>query len=396
MYSVPNVYLETAASHGRMAFDPQDNVFLLAGPVKMHPRVLQAMAVPAINHRGGEFKEVNRELHTLLKYLFQTQGEVALISGSGTAGLESAVSSLLHRSDKVLNLVNGKFSERFSELCAIHTEGQKVLEFPWGRPVDPQAVAAELETGGYAAVTVCHNETSTGVTNPLQEIATLCRKHDALLIADGITSVGGLELHMDEWGVDAVVMGSQKCLAAPAGLAGVAVSRRAYERLHSHHAYYLNLKEHIDALRDDQDTPFTPAIPLFLAFREALRMLKEEGIERRLARTAKLAGACRAAAKAIDLDLFADERWASNTVTAIRYPPNVDDGKFRKILREDHRVVVSGGQGAIKGKVFRIGHMGICSFQDLVAGWVGVEATMAAMGHLFPRGAAAAEVAKAM
>jgi len=377
-----------------MPFDPRDNVFLLAGPVKMHPRVLEAMAVPAINHRGGEFKEVNRELHTLLKYVFQTQGDVALISGSGTAGLESVVSSLLHRSDKVLNLVNGKFSERFSDLCAIHTAEPKVLNSPWGRAVDPQAVAAELEAGKYAAVTVCHNETSTGVTNPLKEIAAVCRKHDALVIADGITSVAGVELKMDEWGVDAVVLGSQKCVAAPAGLAGVAVSKRAYERLHSNHAYYLNLKKHIDMLRDEQDTPYTPAIPLFLAFREACRMLKEEGIERRLARTAKLAEACRAAAKAVDLDLYADERAASNTVTAISYPPNVDDSKFRKVLRDDFRVIVSGGQGAIKGKVFRIGHMGICSFQDLVAGWLGIEGTLAAFGHAFERGSAVAEVAR--
>ena len=376
-----------------MPFDPQDNVFLLAGPVKIHPRVLQAMTHPAINHRGGEFKEINRELRTLTQYLFQTEGDVALLSGAGTAGLESVVSSLLHRTDRVLNLVNGKFSERMHELCQIHTTDPKALGFEWGRAIDPQAVAAELDAADYTAVTVCHNETSTGVTNPLQELAAVCRKKDALLIVDGITSVGGLPVRMD-WGLDAVVTGSQKCVAAPAGLAAVAVSSRAYERLHSHHAYYLDLKKHIDAWRDKGDTPFTPAIPLFLAFREALRLLKEEGLETRLRRTAQLGEACRAAAKAVDVELFADERVASNTVTAMRYPPNVPDEKFRAVLREEHRTIVSGGQDAIKGKVFRIGHMGICSFGDLAAGWTGIEATLAGFGHRFARGAAVAEVSR--
>jgi len=376
-----------------MPFDAQDNVFLLAGPVKIHPRALQAMAQPAINHRGGEFKEINRELHGLLQHLFQWDGDVALLSGAGTAGLESVVSSLLRPADRVLSLVNGKFSERTHELSALHSKEAKALTFPWGRAVDPQAVAAELETAKYAAVTVCHNETSTGVTNPLKEIAAVCRKHDALVLVDGITSVGGIEVRMD-WGLDAVVTGSQKCIAAPAGLAAVAVSKRAYERLHSERAFYLDLKKHIDALRDKQDTPFTPAIPLFLALREALRMLKAEGLEARLRRTARLGEACRAAARAIDLDLFADERFASNTVSAIRYPANVPDDKFRAVLREEHRTVVSGGQDAIKGKVFRIGHMGICSFQDLAAGWTGIEATLAGFGHAFARGAAVAEIAK--
>jgi aspartate aminotransferase-like enzyme len=376
-----------------MPFDAQDNVFLLAGPVKIHPRVLQAMTHPSINHRGGEFKAVVRELRELLQYAFQTSGEVAILSGAGTAGLESAVSSILHRSDKVLNLVNGKFSERVAELCAIHTTEPKALRFDWGRAVDPQAVAAELDAAPYTAVTVCHNETSTGVTNPLREIAAACRKKDVLLLADGITSVAGLETRM-EWGVDALVTGSQKCLAAPAGVAAVAVSARAYERLHPNQAYYLDLKRHIDAMRDKGETPFTPAIPLFFALREALRMLKEEGLETRLQRTARLAEACRAAAAAIDIDLFPDARHASNTVTALRYPPNVPDEKFRTVLREDHRTIVSGGQDAIKGKVFRLGHMGLCSFADIAAGWTGIEATLAGFGHAFPRGAAVAEIAR--
>ena len=374
--------------------DLEDNIFMLAGPVKMHPRVLRAMSSPAINHRSAEFKAVNAELRENLKYMFQTtSGQVALISGSGTAVLESFVSSLLHRKDKVLNLVNGKFSERFNDLCKVFAEPTP-LTFEWGKAVDPEKVAAELEKGEYKAVTLCHNETSTGVTNPAKVIAALAKKHDCLFILDGITAVAGIEVKPDEWGVDAVVMGSQKCIAAPAGLAGVMVSQRAYEELHGEQSCYLNLREHIDALRDEDDTPWTPAIPLFLALREALRILKEETIETRIARTAMLAKASRAAVDAMGLQLFPERKCASNTLTAIRYPQGIDDGKFRKELRESHRVVTAGGQGSVKGKIFRIGHMGICSIGDLLAAYTAVEAAMSKFGVSMPRGAAAKAISE--
>jgi len=368
--------------------DLEDNIFMLAGPVKMHPRVLKAMSVPAMNHRSAEFKAVNAEIREGLKYMFQTtQGQVALISGSGTAGLESVVSSLLHKNDKVLNLVNGKFSERFNDLCKVFASPTPI-NFEWGKAVDPQRVAEELEKGQYRAITLCHNETSTGVTNPAKEIAALAKKHDCLFILDAITAVAGIEVKPDNWGVDAVVMGSQKCIAAPAGLAGVMVSQRAYEQLHGEQSCYLNLKDHIDALRDEDDTPWTPAIPLFLAFREALRILKEETIEGRIARTAKLATASRAAVDAMGLQLFPERKAASNTLTAIRYPAGVDDGKFRKEMRESFRVVTAGGQGSVKGKIFRIGHMGICPMSDLLATYAAVEATMSKFGIKVPRGSA--------
>ena len=374
-------------------YDAEDTVFMLPGPVKMHPRVLRAMSAPALNHRGPEFKEILTELRDLVQYMFGTKGDVAILSGSGTAGLESAVSGLLRKQDKVLNLVNGKFSERFNDLCSVFATPTP-LTFEWGKAVDPQRVAAALEAdSSYKAVTVCWNETSTGLTNPIAEIGKTVRKHDKLLLVDGITAVGGLESHFDEWGIDALVMGSQKCIAAPAGLAAVALSKRATESLHSETSFYTNLKAHVEGLAK-QDTPYTPAVPLFLALREALRLLKEEGLENRIARTRKLAEAARAAYSAIDVDLFPDPRFASNTVTATTYPPGVEDAKFRKILREQYRVILAGGQSQLKGKIFRIGHMGICSFPDLAACFTGVEGTLAAMGHKFERGAAVAEVAR--
>jgi len=370
--------------------DVEDTVFLLPGPVKMHPRVLRAMGMPAINHRSAAFQEVIAEIRELTKYLFQTSGKVAVLSGSGTAGLDASVSGLLHREDKVLCLVNGKFSERFLELCSVYAKPTP-LQFEWGTPVDPQRVAAALESGGFKAVTVCHNETSTGLTNPIREIAAVARKHDALMIVDGITSVGGIDVRL-EWGIDALVMGSQKCIAAPAGLSAVAVSERGYNALHGESSFYTNLKAHLDAL-EKNDTPYTPAVPLFFAFREALRLLKEEGLEIRLKRTAMLGEATRAAVDAIDLEMLPQKGFESNTVSAMKYPAGFDDKKFRKTLEEEHRTVVQGGQGHLKGKIFRIGHMGIVSLADVVAGFVGIEATLAKLGHKFDRGAGLAALA---
>lgn len=241
-------------------------------------------------------------------------------------------------------------------------------------------------------MTLCWNETSTGLTNPIESIAKVVRKHDAFLIVDGITAVGGLENHMEAWGIDALVVGSQKCIAAPAGLSAVALSSRAYDSLHSETTFYTNLKAHVDAL-EKQDTPYTPAVPLFLAFREALRILKEEGLDRRIARTRRLADATRAAVASLGLGLFPERAFASNTVTAIRYPQGVDDAAFRKVLREEHRTTVAGGQDRLKGKIFRIGHMGICSFADLEAGFSAIEAVLAGMGHPTRRGAATDAIA---
>lgn len=361
-----------------MARAPRET-FLLPGPVTMHHRVLEAMARPAMNHRGPEFKEILSDVRGLTQYLFGTRREVAVLSGSGTAGLEAAVTGLVRKGDRVLNLVNGKFSERFHDLCQVFAS-PTALTFEWGTAVRPERVAEALDADEYRAVTLCWNETSTGLTNPIADIAKVVKAHDALFLVDGITAVGGLENRMEVWGVDALVVGSQKCLAAPAGLSAVALSKTAYESLHSDTSFYTNLKAHVDALAK-QDTPYTPAVPLFLAFREALLLLKEEGLENRIARTTRLAEAARSAADVLGLELFPDRRFASNTVTAMKYPARIEDATFRKVLRESYRTTVAGGQAQLKGKIFRIGHMGICSLEDIEEGFRSIAATLADMGR---------------
>jgi aspartate aminotransferase-like enzyme len=371
--------------------DVEDVVFLLAGPTKIHPRVLRAMAVPSMAHRGPEFKAINLELRELLQYVFQTKGDVALLSGSGTAGQEASIAGLLGPGDRVLSVTNGKFGERLYEMASLHAKASAV-EFPWGKHAVVECVRAALDAGQYTALTLCHNETSTALTNPLREIVAEAKKGGLLTIVDGITSVGGLEVRL-EWGIDALILGSQKCIAAPAGLAAVALSPEGSERLHDGGAFYLNLKEHVAKLKEG-DTPFTPAVPLFLAMLEALRMLREEGLENRIRRTHRLAEACRAAADAVGLRLYAEREFASDTVSGWWYPPGIDDVKFRKELKEVHRVILSGAQEEIKGTVFRIGHFGIVSFGDLLAAWGAIEATLDRMGYKFERGAAVEAVAQ--
>lgn len=357
---------------------------MLAGPVKIDPRVLAVMASPSLGHRTRRFQAVLSETRALLQYAFATDGPVAALSGSGTAGLEAMLAGVLTREDRVLCVSNGKFGERVSEIAARYAQADR-LAFPWGSAPNLEAVREALEEGEYDALAVCHNETSTGLTNPAEAFGRLAQEAGLLYLVDAITSVAGLPVDMQGWGIDALVLGSQKCLAAPAGLSAVALSPRGYGRLHEANGYYLNLKAHVDRL-EAGSTPFTPAIHLFLAFLEALRMLREEGLEARLDRTARLGAATRAAGETLGLPLLPDPAYASNTVSSFRYPEGVDDA-LRERLREEHRVLVAGGQGPLKGRIFRIGHMGVCTFSDLRTTFEALETVLIDLGHPLTPGA---------
>jgi aspartate aminotransferase-like enzyme len=358
---------------------PKDTIFMLAGPVKMHPRVLQAMTAPYVAHRGAEFTRVIGEIRDLSKYLFQTENRVCVLSGSGTAGLDSAISNLFRREDRVLNLANGKFGERFHEISEAYASSG-LIEADWGKSFDLNEIEKTLDDGDFKAITICHNETSTGMTNQLEDVARIARDRGLLVIADAITSAGGLPFKTDEWGIDLAIVGSQKALAAPAGLAILQLSERAYETLSEDVPYYLNLKKHVDKIEQKSQTPWTPAIPLFLALRESLVLLKEEGLENRISRIEEMAKAARAAVESLGLELFPDPAFASNTVTAIRYPPGIDDMTFRNTLREKYGVVVAGAQAHVKGKIFRIGTMGVCTMTDLLCTFSAIESLLREMG----------------
>jgi aspartate aminotransferase-like enzyme len=369
--------------------DIEDTLLMIPGPVKVAPRVLRAMSRPMISHRSGEFGAIYNDCRGLLKEFFETKNEVVVMTGSGTVGMDAAVGSIIGREDKIVTISNGKFGERFTEIGERYGRAIPV-KFEWGTPFDLDKVKAALDEGA-KAVAMVHNETSIGLTNPAKEVSRLARKHDAIFIVDGISSIGGNEFLTDTWEIDIAITGSQKALAVPPGLAMVSVSPRAEDRFQAKSAsYYADLKAHLKSARKSPaQTPYTPAVPLFYALQEALHMAVEEGFAARRARTANQAEAVRSAAKALDIELFPqvnEQSHYSNTVTAMKMPEGVTDDKLRGGMKKQG-VVVSGGQEQLKGKIFRIGTMGVCSTPDILRTIQTLELVLAKEGRLAERGA---------
>ena len=363
-----------------MTFDPETTTFLIAGPVRIHPRVLRAMSMPSLNHRGDYFHGIVREIRELLPVLFGAKGHQLILSGSGTAGLEAVYAGLVPKDGRTLVLTNGNFGDRTNEIVRRYAKEVTTLAAPWGQPIPLEAAKTELAKGDVRAVCVVHNETSVGLANDLAALAPAVKASGALFLVYGISAVAGIPIAIDAWGIDAVVAGSQKGLAAPAGLAIIHLSDRAVAALHPG-TFYLDLAAHLKAL-EKNDTPWTPAVPLFLALREALLLLNEEGLDHRLARTHRLAEATRAAVDALGLELFPERAYASDTVTAIKNPPGLGDPELRKVLEREYNVLVQGGQGSLVGKIFRIGHMGIADWPDLLVTFAALERILGKAGRV--------------
>jgi aspartate aminotransferase-like enzyme len=349
-------------------------LLMLPGPVPMPERVRYAMMRQAINHRSPEFGAVYADCVRVLKTAFGTTNDLFVISGSGTAGMEAAIANV-GKDKHIACITNGKFGERLLKISQRYGQAHEIKS-EWGTPVNLETLKAQLEAGAQV-VTLVHNETSAGIKNPAEEIGKLCRKHDALFIMDGITSIGGDVVEADKWGVDIAITGSQKCLAAPAGLAMVSVSARAWERVTKNPPFYLDLAAYRkSASGKPMETPYTPAVPLFLALREACLIIEEEGLPARIARHQKMSGAVQAASKVWGLSLFpkTDKLHSpSSTVTAIEYPAGVKDDDMRGIIKK-MGIVIAGGQDHLKGKIFRIGSMGAVSAPEILA-------TLAATQH---------------
>lgn len=345
----------------------KEPLLMLPGPVPMPERVRMAMVRQAINHRGAEFGAVYADCARVLKETFGTKNELFVISGSGTAAMEAAVANF-GNGLTIACLENGKFGERMFKIAQRYGTATAVSS-DWGTPLDLAALEHELANGA-EMVTLVHNETSAGIRNPAEKVGRLARKYDALFVMDGITSIGGDEVLADAWGADIVVVGSQKCLAAPAGLSAISVSERAWERLSEKRPYYLDLAAYRkSASAKVMETPYTPAVPLFLALREACLIIEEEGLTGRIARHRKMAEAVRKAVTAWGLSLFpkTDQDHAySNTVTATSLPAGIEDSTFRGTIRK-MGIEIAGGQDHLKGKIFRIGTMGATSVPEIIA-----------------------------
>jgi aspartate aminotransferase-like enzyme len=355
-------------------------LLMIPGPVPVPEQVRMAMMRQAINHRGPAFGAVYAESVRVLKDLFHTGNELFVISGSGTAAMEAAIGNF-GRDRKIAALENGKFGERMGKIGQRYGE-VTVVRSDWGTPLDLDGLERALESGA-ELVTMVHNETSAGIKNPAEVVGKMARKHGALFVMDGITSIGGDLVDVDGWGVDVAFVGSQKCLAAPAGLSAISVSKRAWERLCEKRPYYLDLAAYRkSAASTPMETPYTPAVPLFLALREALGIIEREGIPKRIERHRRMAEAVRAAVSAWGLPMFPkpDALHAySNTVTAVAVP----DGVNEKVLRATVKgfgIEIAGGQDHLKGKIFRIGHMGAVGAPELLATLAAVEFALGKAG----------------
>jgi aspartate aminotransferase-like enzyme len=320
-----------------------------------------------INHRGGEFGQILNKVTANLKQLFLTKNDVFLLTGSGTGGLEAAIVNTLSPGDKVLSVSIGFFGERFAVIAQQFGAEVIPLTFEWGKAADVDAVRQSLKAEPkIKAVLVTHNETSTGVTNDLASISSVVKEFDKLLLVDAISSLGSIDLPVDDWHCDVAVTASQKGWMAPPGLAMVSVSQEAWQA-HSKAKMprlYWDLAQAKSYLEKGQ-TPWTPAISIVFALSVSLEMMLKEGLPNIIARHARVGKAARAGVKSLGLPLFADENYASNTVTAVASSDGLDTKKMLKILREEHQIILSGGQQRLDGKIFRIGHLGWVTEGDI-------------------------------
>ena len=340
----------------------------IPGPTPLPERVVRSMSRPMIDHRGPEFAAILAEITTGAKRVFKTKNDLLFLTSSGTGGLESAVANLVSPGDEVVVALCGNFGERFAALAAGYGADVIRLEFEWGQAVDPADLARLLERHPKAGVVLLtHNETSTGVTNPLPELARAARQAGRIVVVDGVSSIGSIDIDVDGWGVDVAVSGSQKGWMAPPGIALVSVSERAWAQQAKARSprFYFDWKE-AKTWGDKGMTPFTPAISVVFALQEGLRMLEEEGLDNVYARHARLARATQAGLRALGFQLFAQEGCRSNTVTSALPPPGLDVAALRKLVDTKYGVVIAGGQGKMTGKMVRVGHLGAVAEGDVV------------------------------
>ena len=340
----------------------------IPGPTPLPERVVRSMNRPMIDHRGPEFATILAEITAGAKRVFRTSSDLLILTSSGTGGLESAVANLVSPGDEVVAAVCGNFGERFAALAIAYGADVVRLEFEWGQPVDADDLGTILEKHPSAKVVLLtHNETSTGVTNPLRELARVAHEAGRVVVVDGVSSISSIAIETDAWGIDVAVSGSQKGWMAPPGLALVSVSDRAWAQQANARSprYYFDWKE-IKTWAQKGMTPFTPAVSVVFALQEGLHMVEEEGLDAVFERHARLARGTQAGLQALGFQLFAQDGYRSNTVTSALPPPGLDVAALRKLLDEKFGVVIAGGQGKMTGKMVRVGHLGAIAEGDVV------------------------------
>jgi aspartate aminotransferase-like enzyme len=352
------------------------------GPTPVPSEVLLAMAQPMIHHRTPQYEALFVEVRAGLKKLFQTEADVLPLACSGTGAMEAAVVNTLSAGDTVAAIRAGKFGDRWVEICKAY--GVKVIELaaPFGHSIPAERVAETLRTHkGVKAVLTQHSESSTGVLHDVRGYAAVTRATDTILIVDAVSSLGIAELPMDAWGVDLVVSGSQKGLMLPPGVAFCALGEKAWAaaKTSTLPKYYFNLTEERKAVVKNE-AHFTPAVSIIVGLREVLRMIETEGLRNVFKRHDRLARATRAGVEALGLELFA-KATPSPALTAVAAPKGVDSEKIVAAYSKTHNITIAGGQGEMKGKVFRLGHMGYAAEFDVVVALAALEQVLSDLGQ---------------
>jgi serine---pyruvate transaminase len=360
------------------------------GPTPVPPEVLEAMSRPMIHHRSSDFRAIFGRCLDRLAQVYRTEGDVLVYTASGTGGMESAISNLTRPGDSVVVVSAGHFGERWVEMTNNFGCEVDELAYAWGESPAPDDLAERLrELGGAKVVFVTHSETSTGVVADVQGLADAAREAGSLIVVDAVSSLGAVPLETDAWGLDAVISGSQKALMTPPGLATVSVSGDAWAAVEADapSRYYFDWTQTRERLKQF-DPAFTPAVSIIAGLDIALGLLLEEGLEQTFERHAGLGRACRAGVKAMGLELFSPDDDRSAVVTAINAPDGIDSSELVQTLRDRQGIVLAPGQGPLKGKIFRIGHIGYYDVFDITTALAGVELVLAELGAEIERGVA--------
>ncbi|MEI0596646.1 alanine--glyoxylate aminotransferase family protein [Brachyspira pilosicoli] len=368
----------------------RDKTFLMIpGPTPVPESALIEMAKHPMAHRSKEFSNILKEVYDDLKYVFQTKNDVFLFTASGTGAMCAALENIVNEGDKVLCLVIGNFGARWAKIA--ESRGAEVikLEVPLGEVIKPQMLEEALNKNkDIKIVTLTHSETSTGAANDVKTLCSIIKKHGALSVVDGITSLCAMEFKTDEWNIDVALSGSQKGFMIAPGLSFLTASEEAF-KMHEqckYPSFYFNWKEHKKSLAKDT-TPFTPAVSLISSLHTSLKMIKEEGIENVNKRHKKLSLALRAAIKTIGLKLFVeDDNNASYAITSILPPEGITVPDIRKTLKDDYDIIVANGQGSLENKIFRIGTLGFVCERDLIMAVGALEASLIKLGYKFEVG----------
>ncbi len=341
------------------------------GPLDVHPRVYQALNSPVIGHLDPAYLKILDRIGDQLRSVFKTSNKITNASpGTGTSGMEACVANLLEPGDKALVCVHGYFGDRIRQMVERQEADMSVIDTEWGSPTDPGRIEKELKKGGFKLIALVHAETSTGVVQSMDEIAALARKHGTMILLDTVTSLGGIDIRVDEWGVDAAYSCSQKCIGAPAGLAPVTFSERAFDavkkRKHPVRSWYLDISLLDKYWGSERVYHHTSSSTLNYALLEALMLIEEEGLDQRFARHLKNHRALVAGVEGMGLQMLVKPEHRLPTLNTVRIPDGVDDAKVRGYLLQTFNLEIGGGLGALKGKVWRVGLMGYASSAENV------------------------------